>query len=257
MDRIENDIAKRRLGFFFPEPIGAGKSDKQFLFDWGFSESNGKSIMDFLWVDRAATFLLRGVDMPVVNDEWRTFWDRFDLSDNPPLFVGDSHMWAGHEVVATQGDWEEVVSFDAHHDLGYNGKEFETSPGQYSVTCENWLRFYAEVVGAMTTVVYPDWKIKAFALEESFDAKSSVICRMFNAKFNRRLKPDLVFVARSGTWVPPWCDKQFKDFVRMYPGDKDPYVFDLLHNREEMWDRTFDIADAEKFKTHLEAVMNV
>lgn len=242
--------------YFFPEPIGAGIGDKYALYYWGFSESHSPSLMDYLWHSRASTFLSNGMELPQANDEWRTFWDRFDLTGVKHLFVANSHMYAGHDRVSSVviDRFTKIVSFDAHHDLGYKDKVGWGKGGTYEVTCEDWLRFYVDVADAMATVVYPDWKVKAFDLESGFEADPTHVVRVFNRDFDEVIKPDVVFIARSGSWVPPWCDNKFNEFVSSFPHGLTPYVFDVDLDIPG-WVREYDPDVTQKMREQFEAVM--
>lgn len=240
--------------FFWPEPFGLGIGDPKRLYDWGTREDLVPGIMDYLWHSRAAGFLRNEMELPRVNDEWRTFWQKFDLSKCEALFVGNSHMWAGSAAVAHRlGDWTEVVNFDAHHDLGY-GFPLIGENDQYTLTCENWLSFYSDVVGSLTTVVYPNWKINAFKLEPHYQAESPTINRMFDREFTRIIEPTVVVVARSGAWVPPWCDNAFNEFVALFPKNIKPVVFDQVQNIPG-WDRKYDPEVAQKIQKTLDEVV--
>lgn len=239
--------------FYFPEPVGRGEGDALGLYDWGHSEKHLGQMQDAIWMMRACSFAARELPLPMVNKEWQTFWGRFDFSNCREAYITDSHKWAAASMISNRfpGEWEEVVSFDAHHDLGYE------TPMTYQgavceVTCENWLEYYTDVRGAKATVVYPDWKTRAFDLEPSYQAKSPLIRRVFDKDFDRVIAPDIVFIARSGAWVPTWCDDDFITFTEQCPvGQK----INLLGSDGAVTRRYYDQGEVNKIREELRKVM--
>lgn len=109
--------------YFFPVPGPSAPVGEAMLYDWGFREA--PFFIGPIWGSRTYGFLMNDLPLPTVNDEWRTFWDRFDIHDEAVLYVSDSHLIAGKSEVAYGGatfDWPvaSVWSYDAHHDSGYN-----------------------------------------------------------------------------------------------------------------------------------------
>jgi hypothetical protein len=113
-----------------------------------------------------------------------------------------------------------VINFDAHHDIEYN------NPPKGVPKCDNWVRGLfnrGSLAGYM--LVYPNWrkdfpevKDQTFIYEKlPFNEMARVHVRHYDKGGEPvPLGPggvDMVFVCRSGCWVPPCYDKLFNDFL--------------------------------------------
>jgi hypothetical protein len=176
----------------------------------GNSEVFTDVLLDALWDCRAAALLAGGHGLPGTSGEEAEFWPRFRIDPAARLFFADSHAQAAHPAVRT--GVTEVWSYDAHHDCGYEGA-WDDPLRLGWVGCANWMCAYA-LGGATLRVRYPSWRRDAMVREvtplcpvdREIDGWTPVIPAF-----------DLVFVARSGAWTPPWLDEQFEAFVAAAP----------------------------------------
>lgn len=210
--------------FFFHNPyegLSAPHRGDEALFDWGHAENH--LMREIVWPIRAEEFLRAGIELPRCEGH-EGFWDRFTFTkNNPPLFYADSNLYAGRvtprhyalfdlEITA----WQDVHLFDAHHDSGY---PHEYGPASYEewaevgkFSCEDWmLVHYAK--GSQLQLTYPAWRPNGdshppmIPLHTTVDDGDEVATPF-----------DAVYLCRSGSWVPSWCDDQFTDLLAAFPG---------------------------------------
>jgi len=89
--------------FFFPMPQADSHESWQ-LYDWGHAES--MIYIKHLWPTRAATFIANGVPLPKVNDEWRTWWQRFSFDRTSVLYFHESNSAAVADEITERVDGE-------------------------------------------------------------------------------------------------------------------------------------------------------
>lgn len=186
------------------------------LYDWGHKEAP-LYIEPPLWHARAMTFGAAGEALPGTTGEEQTFWGRFQIAPETPLYVAESHSSIMH--LRAEG-WTDVWNYDAHHDGGYGagmGKQAQAAMAIARVidrsrwSCEDWAVAYA-LMGVRVHVRYPRWCEPR--------RESTPWLPMDRAVDNRKNGPgkvDGVFLCRSGAWVPAWLDDAFADFVRACP----------------------------------------
>jgi hypothetical protein len=126
------------------------------------------------------------------------------------LFYADSNACAVNPRV--EEGVTEVLLLDAHHDLGYTGKEYTftqlqamSKEGRW--TCEDWAVFYF-ITGRPVQVWFPRW------IDPSRWGEPGL--RLGNLQIDPGgliEGVDRVFVCRSGAWVPPWLDQAFNKFL--------------------------------------------
>lgn len=201
--------------YFFPMP----EEDGSALYDWGHREAP-LFIDGPLWPMRAGAFMSRGLDLPVVNDHWTGFWDRFHFSDGAQLYFGESHSWAADQrvVEGVTGLW----SYDAHHDCGYRKDDLIQAMHQGRYECGSWVLCYWPQISdsrAWTDpldihIRYPAWK--DWKHQEN-DCMIAGVDRKTDLMGDETPVFDRVFVCRSGAWVPPWCDEDYAQFVGLCP----------------------------------------
>jgi hypothetical protein len=190
-----------------------------------------------IWTIRAVGFVRYGLPLPTVNDEWRTFWDRFKFRPKVDLFWGDSNSLAWNKRVTK--DVTEVWLFDAHHDAGYHGAEtLDHLIKSQEVTCDNWMLAYQYALGAELHVRYPRWKAWAMKAEPK-PATPRLDRRVDNGKPRPEVF-DRIFVCQSQAWVPPWVDKEFTQFLDLCPAQRKVRLDDYAGYRG------FAIEEAEK-----------
>lgn len=231
--------------YFFPNPMhnGVGQEDI-FLYDWGHRESPFH--VNDIWRDRVLPFVSNDLPLPRATG-FEGFWDRFDLSEWPSLLVADSNLYAGIIHPSTIGldtdHWERVDLYDAHHDSGYNIGSLTEFKRRDTLSCEDWMLAHY-LRGSELHVRYPQW----FTEWSTVDRQPVVpVDRQLDDGQPVTITYDLVFVCRSGAWVPPWCDDQFITFLEDYPTGR--YVWIDEENEDPV--RTFDteamIAQAHTF----------
>lgn len=203
------------------------------LYDWGHREA-GDLYRVFLWSSRASSFVSYDLPIPVANDEWRIFWDRFEFADGCQLDFSDSNLFAYDYPDAT-----EIWLFDAHHDSGYNVNSFVDFTLNNRIYCDNWM-FVHHLNGAELHMRYPTWKKEAFDLEPE---PAIPVDRQFDDGQPFDEPFDWVYVCQSQSWTPPWEDQHFQEFL--YLADLDvnqvddtetirPFSMDEVHQQVAM-----------------------
>lgn len=154
----------------------------------------------------------------------------YDFSSTP-VFVSDSHAFAYPTFCSLAKKKDRfLLNFDAHHDLGYKASTIKRHLKDKECDCGDWLLMTLmrcrKVKGY---VVYPPWlgmeewdstfgKIKKGTEHGALYEKTiKTLATPFVWKpavvktFAKKV--DCVFICRSGSWVPPWHDQLFIDFV--------------------------------------------
>jgi hypothetical protein len=198
---------------------GYGKVPGELVYDWGHSEAWSKELHEAMWLSRYEQFQRFEITAPIqaTNIYEATPIFPLDLTAfewyDVPIFIADSHTYgylAVQEVVkARHGRPIEVISLDAHHDLGY-GKKLSGH-----VDCGNWLgQLISTGWASRVTVVYPDWR----GVSEWPKGKAPPKVKRFTwSKFIERdfdNIPEGIFICRSSGWTPPWHDEKFNELVR-------------------------------------------
>jgi hypothetical protein len=202
--------------YFFVNPLEGGHfTDEAFwLYDWGHRET--ELYRTFIWPSRAASFWANNRDLPGVNipADW---WDRFDIDPDAVCTVSDSNAYSG--IMEPEADgYKHVWLFDAHHDLyrietQQEADEWADAGGP--ITCEDWM-FAHHQRGSKLHWRWPQWHKAAKPMRDAIPKFVNCDARKDDmGKIN--MKFDAVSVCRSGCWVPPWCDKDFANFVESCP----------------------------------------
>jgi hypothetical protein len=198
--------------YFFP--VKTTDKDEWMLYDWGAREA--PFFIDQIWATREAAFLRAGKPLPMTSGEEKGFWKRFKFSSDAKLFISESHVHMCHADV-----WEEIgfganiLNFDAHHDAGYKDADMTTPfTKDGAIHCGNWVIPHSLLGGNKTSLVYPNWKKDAFKQEPK---PTLTLKRKFDDGKDYSKPFDVVFVCRSGAWVPPWVDDDFRKFVAACP----------------------------------------
>lgn len=206
--------------FFFFNPIEAHDLEDHnlSLWDWGHSEHLA-FLADALWVTRAAGFYAADVPLPQITpptEGWGGFWSRFTLAENAWMGVADSNTFAGDILPEDGSDaFEHIVLFDAHHDSGYAIDTLDQYEAQTAFTCEDWMLEHQVRGTTSLTVRYPTWK--PHGPQEDLPAGALTRQVVDDGHSLTGIAFDTVFVCRSGTWVPPWCDQDFLAFLNAAP----------------------------------------
>lgn len=149
-----------------------------------------------------------------------------------PLYIGDSHTWAGllaRDLSAMAKQPLRVISFDAHHDLGYGEQTIERRLARIEngeIYCDDWL-YVALVQGwvSQATIVYPQWRgrkewqladeepIERPHLDRFAEQIEILTEQEFFALAPADERPLATFLARSSGWTPPYLDERFLDLV--------------------------------------------
>jgi hypothetical protein len=168
------------------------------------------ALLDGLWDSRAAALLAGRQALPGTSGDEDAFWDRFQVDPAARLYFADSHAQAAH--AALRAGVTEVWNFDAHHDCGYEGT-WDDALRLGWVGCANWMCAYA-LGGAALRVRYPSWRRDAVRREV---APLCPVERTIDDGRAVQLSFDLVFVARSSAWTPPWLDAHYDAFLAAAP----------------------------------------
>lgn len=211
---------------FFADMSGENDPKLIYMYDWGHSEAHHSELLNILWVSRAAGFTHFGLDLPTTSGEEDTFWSRFKFSDKCELFIAESHMNAAN--VDVYSGINKVLNYDAHHDCGYNNEN--NIAETMRVACEDWLLLY-DMIGADIEVVYPRWR--SYALEAEPKPPIDVDRRVDDGLLVEDVI-DRIYICRSGSWVPPWLDDKWEQFVKDCPVQPPTIIGDLKMVRD--WD---------------------
>lgn len=240
---------------FFPEPEPGSLESIQ-LYDWGHKEA--PFFIDTIWGGRAESFVMNDVELPDLNGEELTFWDRVHVTYDAKLWYADSNSCAVNPIITgKRPKFDSVWLYDAHHDSGYypdlegyqrRQKIHEIlTEGRYG--CDNWTTFYAMVAGSLIYVRYPQWK--PWALDREMEPLFDI-----ERKVDDGVPPDVsfdrVFVCRSGAWVPPWhdMDARFEQFVQSAPVKRKVDI-----QPGGVVRRAFDIEDVKKNARRFKVMM--
>jgi hypothetical protein len=195
------------------------------VYDWGHNEAHSSGLGEMLWHTRWAQFRMMGMD-PLAMTGYRGLEPAEMLTHIPQApwgFIADSHSYGyfpARWMSATN-----VVSFDAHHDLGYNNKQEHARQREGTIACDNWLSMLL-YNGAIerATIVYPDWK--GTVEIEDVDWKKRLGAKRHKVRFttwsewvaeHEPLTPISLYACRSSAWTPPWWDGEFAKLVEALP----------------------------------------
>lgn len=207
--------------------------------DWDWAHAESDFLTHGVWPIRGAAFLERDEPLPTVNDGWKGFFKEWKYSLGCPFYAADSNAAAYLALIMTFGIEIPDVGvwlFDQHHDCGYHGtkRSAEIIYERKGVSCEDWMLGVAHVQKpkrGRLHVVYPDFHEHAFEWEPE---PAAPIERRFRSDYAPADFPerfDLVFVCRSGAWVPSWEDRKFERFLKTWPFGE-PTLLDELAPRE-------------------------
>lgn len=217
---------------YFLELPPAGDMQKTLLYDWDCGEGFAPILQDIKWFWRGTAFLRAKLPLPLMDDSFREFWHRVDLSKCKIAEVEDSHVhgWP-FATLRNRQECPSIVNVDAHHDCGYKGEDF--SPIRYwdnrsQVECDDWLAATLHMrPGTTAKIVYPQWRK---AVPET--TPTGVSRQNYDPVYDdgRHLGSfDKLLIVRSSAWTPPWTDGQFNDFLDLCP-------MPLDHMDERGWD---------------------
>jgi hypothetical protein len=167
-------------------------------------------MLDALWDSRAATLQRHNVPLPTSSGAEERFWSRFTIAASADLYYADSHAQAAQTMVRAGVD--EVWSYDAHHDAGYEGAMDDVFRLGW-VGCANWLCYYV-LRGVDAHVRYPSWR------SDALEREVPPLCPLDRAIDDEQpvdLVFERVFVCRSSAWTPPWLDDGFYAFLERAP----------------------------------------
>lgn len=211
--------------FFFHNPLQGAQAPHRgdpLLYDW--AHADNRFLRETVWAFRVEPFLDAGAELPRCED-YEGFWDRFTFtSASPPMFYADSNVYAGRLTPAHYGlfdcrvtTWQEVHLFDAHHDSGYpqedGPQDFEQWWARGTASCEDWMLTH-HARGTRLAHTYPAWRPDP--------NEPAPMVPVLTAVDDRTRVPDTfdaVFLCRSGAWVPSWCDDQFTELLKAFPGE--------------------------------------
>ena len=204
-------------------------------FDWGHRET--AFFNEAIWSLRAGAtgITSRKSALDVMRPRsHRRFWDV--LLNGPPahLVIAESHL----SMIDARRDYHDakVWNFDAHHDLGYGMKEDN---------CGNWARRAFELghISAYT-LVYPKWRLAEPEAELPVPEGLDFECTYDVPKIENI---DMVFICRSGSWTPTWCDTEWLRFISYFK--KWPWLWNMkLYSEMALRKRSPNMAEAAKLR---------
>ena len=180
--------------YFFPNTMD---------FDWGHRET--VFFNEAIWSLRAgAVGILSGkAALDVMRPSGHQhFWDSFGSPNH--LIVAESHL--SLLMAMRQQDVKDTVvwNVDAHHDLGYGMKE---------ENCGNWAKVaFEEGRIAEYNLVYPKWRLREPENEKPPTAPDGLPFEYFYG-VPEITDIDVIFICRSGSWTPTWCDAAWLKFI--------------------------------------------
>jgi hypothetical protein len=183
--------------------------------EWFFSYIENKRNSIDIWYKRYIIAKLKGEDLektikvaPERIHFWKNIKNILPFHKHVKVFISDSHKFAYY--LAKNFGCERVISFDSHSDLGYNG--FESF--QFEVNSANWLgKLFVDGVIRDAFIVYGP-----YSMEKAENFKEFLSLYKINFPLSVEDLPkdsfvQVVHVARSGAWTPPWLDGEFMKFV--------------------------------------------
>jgi hypothetical protein len=253
MDLEAQNVLVVDWDYFFPTPEGDPDITFEQLqfYDWGHSE---QSIGDWVWSVRASAFDKHNKPRPQMNDEWKTFWDRFDIDEDATLYFANSNSQAAAEEVrhSLAPRTAKLWLYDAHHDSGYGARTVEEVIKSGRVYCDDWMIGYHHWEQSELHVRYPRWKPWAMEVEGGPDLPEEVIDRQVDDGEPNPTLFHAVFVCRSDSWVPPWCDEQFQEFIYSCHTVNELYCLDEKAQEPRPWDEAAVAQHIEAEKMALE-----
>lgn len=183
--------------------------------EWEWSHWEDSAMIEgAVWTARAFNFFLMQKALPQ-SLGWRGFWNRFKFADGAKLYYADSNAMAYSALLADLGSKlssTDIWLFDQHHDCYAAGAE---ALYEGKVTCENWMiQLGLPHDGNNLHVLYPDHDTAPM------EAVPVPYFPNLDQRLDNELPPgylpktfDVVFVCRSGAWVPPWMDQEFFDLI--------------------------------------------
>lgn len=159
------------------------------------------------------------------------------------LFIAESHASILSVLDKRTKGPLEIMNLDAHHDICYGQKRGK--PG-----CDTWVSYTLEKRQVKRFVqVYPEWRNNTrYKVDKLNDEAMKAIAKTpyYRRRYglpdprsingNKTLLSDratLVFVCRSGAWVPPAYDKLFVEFVRAIAFKSEINVMDPREIKED------------------------
>lgn len=221
-------------------------------YDWQFREA--LFFINQLWAFRAMDSAARGVDIrttcKVAADEPRPAKMATVIREHGikipryQLAVSESHS-AAYKWLVRMKDLH-IINIDAHHDMGYSKT---TAP----MNCDNWIK-HLILKGKVkkVTQIYPKWRLR-------HDNEWEQNCARLTSEFDIPIECHYgidewlpynidvrkVFICRSGAWVPPWLDRDFRSLVNsfiatccgdfVYYGWSGAPVFESMFDRKMNW----------------------
>jgi len=196
-----------------------------------------------IWGMRASTFLSHGLELPGTSGEENSFWKRFRIYSSTDLYVADSHKFITYSPL-TQHHYDQVISYDAHHDSGY-----DNPIPKFKFSCEDWTHYFMDK-GIPVKVVYPKWKEKYAFVDEELETPIQLLERTIDRGESPQQNISAVFLCRSGAWSPSWLDKKFFSFMNDFPGGR-RYVMENIMERE------FSIEASKNINAQIEEMRRV
>lgn len=141
---------------------------------------------------------------------WEKIEENIDIKEKEPIILSDSHKVAYN--IAKQKKCDTIYLIDAHSDLGYGGiKSLE-----FEVNCANWLgKLFKEKEIKKAYIIYSPYtheQIQDFKeIIDTYDIEFLSFKELIKKK--KEIKIDALHICRSGSWTPPWYDKEFLKFL--------------------------------------------
>lgn len=247
---MANNLLVIDFDYFFPNPmIMTNTTPDVMLYDWSAAEApdGSQTLPDFIWETRAMSFLLNNQPLPMCHG-YEDFWNRFTLKTGARIYVADSNQHAAYMFPNTDDIWDRIDLYDAHHDAGYPDGDNNT------IHCGNWMLHHYTLGTHDLYVHYPPWRGHAENNPER--PPIAPVNRTIDDGTKATTRYDMVFVCRSGAWVPSWCDHQFTEFINAAPRDPD-YFAPRPIPRDFNMTRVNDLVNAQQhIDTNVQQILN-
>jgi len=157
--------------------------------------------------------------VPFMGPSFEEFLRHFDLTKTEFFACEESHkdivihLPLGHHAL-------EILNVDSHHDIHYGGIDLaDFIRGEF--TCGSWGGFLMECGRVLSwTQVYPEWRKERPEVDFEHNRRKWADEKIPKPVKQQSLEevsfaPDILFVCKSGVWVPSVYDEKFVEFCRL------------------------------------------
>lgn len=192
-------------------------------YDWGFCESH-PFMMEMVWGHRVASRNMRHPERSAVTEMrargFEGFWEKIQFSNEPMLVIAESHKEL-HMVLDQYIRADSVINFDAHHDIAYRSNKG-------ALDCGSWASHaFKDKLFKKYELVYPEWRKEQPESNNIFTFAPKKLQENTKVHYGMPNLPKFgaVFICRSSSWTPSWCDDKWLEFIYWWK-DKHPFSWE-------------------------------